>query len=88
MSTTIDEPDDLPVSADNGSPAATGSRSPRIVSISLPRPPTITSGFTSTSIASAPKAPFGGPITHGYLTLSLLSDMVARILDVRGARRL
>ncbi|MFE2120304.1 MaoC/PaaZ C-terminal domain-containing protein [Rhodococcus aetherivorans] len=34
------------------------------------------------------ESPFGGPITHGYLTLSLLSDMVARILDVRGARRL
>ncbi|RYE39722.1 MAG: MaoC family dehydratase [Hyphomicrobiales bacterium] len=28
---------------------------------------------------------FGGPIAHGYLTLSLLSDMVARILHVRGA---
>ncbi|MFC7447148.1 MaoC family dehydratase [Rhodococcus daqingensis] len=30
------------------------------------------------------EGPFGGPIGHGYLTLSLLSAMFAQVLDVRG----
>ncbi|MFE5708385.1 MaoC family dehydratase [Rhodococcus koreensis] len=31
------------------------------------------------------ESPFGGPIAHGYLTLSLLSTMFEQILNVRGA---
>ncbi|WP_275957292.1 MaoC family dehydratase [Rhodococcus pseudokoreensis] len=29
------------------------------------------------------ESPFGGPIAHGYLTLSLLSAMVLQVLNVR-----
>ncbi|AFR50970.1 MaoC family dehydratase [Gordonia sp. KTR9] len=32
------------------------------------------------------ESPFGGPIAHGYLTLSLLSAMIEQILVVDGAR--
>jgi acyl dehydratase len=34
----------------------------------------------------AAKGPFGGPIAHGYYTLSLCSYFIARLLVVRGVR--
>lgn len=30
------------------------------------------------------ESPFGGPIAHGYLTLSLISLFLPRVLDIRG----
>jgi acyl dehydratase len=32
------------------------------------------------------ESPFGGPIAHGYLTLSLVSSMVGQIVDATGFR--
>jgi acyl dehydratase len=32
------------------------------------------------------ESPFGGPIAHGYLTLSLLPDLMPQILEVTGFR--
>jgi acyl dehydratase len=32
------------------------------------------------------ESPFGGPIAHGYLTLSLVSSLVAQIVDAQGFR--
>ena len=32
------------------------------------------------------ESPFGGPIAHGYLTLSLLPSLLPQILEVRGFR--
>jgi len=32
------------------------------------------------------ESPFGGPIAHGYLTLSLLPYLLAQVVDVSGAR--
>ncbi|HLU41562.1 MAG TPA: MaoC family dehydratase, partial [Microthrixaceae bacterium] len=31
------------------------------------------------------ESPFGGPIAHGYLTLSLVNLFLPRLLEVRGA---
>ena len=35
---------------------------------------------------AARESPFGGPIAHGYLTLSLLPRLVPQIIDVTGFR--
>ena len=35
---------------------------------------------------AAKESPFGGPIAHGYLTLSLLPMLVPQIVDTRGFR--
>jgi len=35
-------------------------------------------------VERAKKGPFGGPIAHGYLTLSLLVPLLSEILDVQG----
>ena len=35
---------------------------------------------------AAKESPFGGPIAHGYLTLSLLPDLMPQILEVTGFR--
>jgi acyl dehydratase len=35
-------------------------------------------------VAKAAKGPFGAPIAHGYLTLSLAIPLLAEVLDVRG----
>jgi acyl dehydratase len=32
------------------------------------------------------ESPFGGPIAHGYLTLSLLPSLLPRILEITGFR--
>ena len=32
------------------------------------------------------ESPFGGPVAHGYLTLSLVSSMVGRIIETTGFR--
>ena len=32
------------------------------------------------------ESPFGGPIAHGYLTLSLVTPLVGQIIDARGFR--
>jgi acyl dehydratase len=32
------------------------------------------------------ESPFGGPIAHGYLTLSLVTPLVGQIVDTRGFR--
>jgi acyl dehydratase len=32
------------------------------------------------------ESPFGGPIAHGYLTLSLVSSLVAQIVEAQGFR--
>jgi acyl dehydratase len=32
------------------------------------------------------ESPFGGPIAHGYLTLSLVTPLVGQIIDTRGFR--
>jgi acyl dehydratase len=34
--------------------------------------------------ARAAQGPFGGPIAHGYLTLSLIPGMIHEVLDVEG----
>ena len=36
-------------------------------------------------VERAAAGPFGGPIAHGYLTLSLIVPMFAELLDVEGA---
>ena len=41
--------------------------------------PAIGNGSTSTSIGRARESPFGGPIAHGYLTLSLVAAMVMEL---------
>lgn len=33
----------------------------------------------------ADAGPFGGPISHGYLTLSMVNEMLPQIVEVRGA---
>ncbi len=33
----------------------------------------------------ADAGPFGGPISHGYLTLSMVNEMLPQIIDVQGA---
>ena len=33
----------------------------------------------------ADAGPFGGPISHGYLTLSMVNEMLPQIIEVRGA---
>ena len=57
----------------------TGSRSSRSGSTCSPTPPTTTSGSTSTSSGRTP-GPFGGPIAHGYLTLSLLPYLGSQVI--------
>ena len=59
----------------------TGSRSPRTRSTSSPTPRSTTSGSTSTPSGPRP-GPFGTPIAHGFLTMSL----AAYFLRPAGAR--
>ena len=35
---------------------------------------------------AAKESPFGGPIAHGYLTLSLLPGLIPQIVEIRGFR--
>jgi acyl dehydratase len=35
---------------------------------------------------AAKESPFGGPIAHGYLTISLLPALIPQIVDIRGFR--
>jgi acyl dehydratase len=35
---------------------------------------------------AAKESPFGGPIAHGYLTLSLLPSLIPQIVDITGFR--
>ena len=57
--------------------------SPRSRSTSSPTPPTTTSGSTSTPSARS-SGPFGAPIAHGFLTLSLAVPFWTELLDVEG----
>ena len=82
MTTTVQGLDTFTNWWDSTSATARGTSSTRTSSTASPMPPATTSG--STWIRSGPKPGLSAAaIAHGYLTLSLVSRLLARVWTVK-----